>query len=452
MTMLPSDRTATAADLDEAGGHRSDVARRCLARVRARLIPVVMLLYFVAYLDRNNVGFAAPELRHDVGLTAASFGFGAGIFFIGYFLFEIPSNAAMVRFGARRWMARILVSWGICAAALALVRNAWTFDLIRFLLGAAEAGFSPAILYLFTLWFPERERTRALGFFVLTQPIANAIGAPVSGLLLSMEGIFGLHGWQWLFILEGIPAVALGLLAPLLLTDRPESAAWLPDDERRWLAATLRDEACDRPSGASGGSFVAGMKNPRFMVYAALNFGLICGVYGLSVWLPTIVRALSGTTALGTGFLVLVPYSAAAVATFFWSRRAARTGKIAQHASISIAAAAAALVGAGLTLPISAPWSMAFLCVASAGIYASIAPLLAMPSGVLAGAGAAAGLAVTNSVGNLAGFLSPFAVGLLKGWTGGDRAGLFFLGGCLVATSLGVFLYARRRPEGLLPD
>ncbi len=452
MEAIPRDRATMPADPHPGGGHDSDVARRCLARVRLRLIPVVMLLYFVAYLDRNNVGFAAPELRHDVGLTAASFGFGAGIFFIGYFVFEVPSNAGMHRFGARRWMARILVSWGICAAALALVRNAWTFDLIRFLLGAAEAGFSPAILYFFTLWFPRRERTRALGFFVLTQPIANAIGAPVSGLLLSMEGVLGLHGWQWLFILEGLPAVALGLLAPLLLTDRPETAGWLPDDERRWLAGTLRDEARDRSSGPADGGFVAGMKDRRFMVYAALNFGLICGVYGLSVWLPTIVRALSGATALGTGFLVLIPYSVAAVATFFWSRRAARTGKIAQHASISIAIAAAALVGAGLTLPVSAPSSMAFLCVASAGIYASIAPLLAMPSGVLAGAGAAAGLAVTNSVGNLAGFLSPYAVGLLKDWTGGDRAGLFFLGACLVTTSVGVFLYARHRPEGLLPD
>ncbi|WP_428377026.1 MFS transporter [Lichenicoccus sp.] len=427
----------------------SAIAQRCLARVRLRVIPVVMLLYFVAYLDRNNVGFAAPELRHDVGLTAASFGFGAGIFFIGYFLFEVPSNAGMHRFGARRWMARILVSWGICAAALALVRSAWTFDLIRFLLGAAEAGFSPAILYFFTLWFPERERARALGFFVLTQPIANAIGAPVSGLLLSMDGILGLHGWQWLFILEGIPAVVLGLLAPFLLTDRPEAAAWLPDDERRWLAGRLRDEAGSRTAAADNG-FMAGIKDRRFMVYAALNFGLICGVYGLSVWLPTIVRALSGMTALGTGFLVLVPYSVAAVATFVVSRRAARTGKIAQHASISIAVAAAALVGAGLTLPVSAVASMACLCVACAGIYASIAPLLAMPSGVLCGAGAAAGLAVTNSVGNLAGFLSPYAVGLLKGWTGGDRAGLFFLGACLVATSIGVFFYARHRPEGLL--
>ncbi len=439
-------------DCHPGGGYGGDVAQRCLARVRLRLIPVVMLLYFVAYLDRSNVAFAAPELRHDIGLTAASFGFGAGIFFIGYFIFEVPSNAGMHRFGARRWMARILVSWGACAVALALVRNAWTFDLVRFLLGAAEAGFSPAILYFFTLWFPQRERARALGFFVLTQPIANAIGAPVSGLLLSMDGLLGLHGWQWLFILEGLPAVILGLLAPLLLTDRPEAAAWLPDDERLWLAAMLHTEAQDRPLRAADSGFLAGMKDHRFLVYAALNFGLICGVYGLSVWLPTIVRAFSGTTALGTGFLVFIPYSVAAIVTFIWSRRAARTGKIAQHASISIAIAAMALVGAGLTLSISSVSSMVLLCVASGGIYASIAPLLAMPSGMLAGPGAAAGLAVTNSIGNLAGFLSPYAVGLLKGWTGGDRAGLFFLGACLMTTSIGVFLYARHRPEGLLSN
>lgn len=427
------------------------LGQRCLARVRKRVIPVVMLLYFVAYLDRNNVGFAASELRHDVGLSAAAFGFGAGIFFLGYFFFEVPSNAGMHRYGARRWMARILVTWGLCAAALALVRNAWTFDLIQFLLGAAEAGFSPAILYFFTLWFPERERARAVGFFVLTQPIANAIGAPVSGLLLSMDGILGLHGWQWLFILEGVPAVVLGLLAPLLLTDRPETASWLPDDERCWLADTLRQEARTMSPLPAGREFLSGLKDTRFLVYASLNFGLICGVYGISVWLPTIVRALSGATALGAGFLVLLPYSLAAVATFVWSRRAARTGRIAQHASISIAFAAVSLVGAGLTLPVSAPAAMGFLCLATAAIYASIAPLLAMPSSVLVGAGAAAGLALTNSVGNLAGFVSPYAVGLLKDWTGDNRAGLYFLGTCLVITSVGVFAYARRRPEGLLP-
>ena len=429
----------------------NDLGTRCLARVRRRIIPVIMLLYFVAYLDRNNVGFAAPELRHDVGMTAAAFGFGAGIFFLGYFLFEVPSNAGMHRFGARRWLARILITWGVCAAALALVRSAWTFDLIRFLLGAAEAGFSPAILYFFTLWFPERERARAIGFFVLTQPIANAIGAPVSGMLLSMDGLLGLHGWQWLFMLEGVPAIVLGLLAPFLLTDRPEAASWLPSDERRWLADTLRQEAATMSPLRADTAFLAGLKDPRFLVYASLNFGLICGVYGVSVWLPTIVRALSGATALGTGFLVLVPYSIATAATFVWSRRAARTGRIAQHASVSIAVAAAALMGAGLTLPVSTTAAMAFLCVATAGIYASIAPLLAMPSSVLAGAGAAAGLALTNSVGNLAGFVSPYAVGLLKDWTGDNRAGLYFLGACLVATSVGVFAYARRRPEGLLP-
>ena len=427
----------------------TDIERRCTARVRARLIPVIMLLYFVAYLDRSNVGFAAAGLRRDAGLSASGFGFGAGLFFIGYFLLEVPSNAGMHRYGARRWMARILVSWGICATALALVRGPRTFDLIRFLLGAAEAGFSPAVLYYFTLWFPERERSRALGMFVLTQPIANAIGAPVSGLLLTMDGVLGLHGWQWLFIIEGLPAIVLGLLAPLLLTDRPSSAAWLPADERAWLTRTLERET----RGADGDrepGFLAGLRDRRFLVYASLNFGLVCGVYGLSVWLPTIVHALAGSTSLGTGLLVLIPYTVAAVATFLWSRRAARTGRIAWHASVGLAAASAGLAGAGLSLAVSPALSMMLLCVAASGVYASIAPLLSMPSAVLAGAGAAAGLAVMNSIGNLGGFVSPYAVGLLKDWTGGDRAGLLFLSACLAVTSACIHAYARDRPEGRL--
>ena len=424
------------------------LALSCSARIRNRLLPVVLLLYFVAYLDRNNVGFAATGLRHDVKLSAAAFGFGAGLFFIGYFLFEIPSNAFMHRFGARRWIARIMISWGVCATALALVRNAWSFDLVRFLLGAAEAGFSPAILYYFTLWFPERERAKALGLFVLAQPVANAIGAPISGLLLTLDGRLGLHGWQWLFIAEGLPAIVLGLLAPLLLTDRPASAAWLPDDEREWLTTTLQAEAAAK--GTSEGGYLAGLKDSRFAVYAALNFGLVCGVYGLSVWLPTIVRTLAGSTALGTGFLVLIPYTVAALFTYGWSRRAARTGLIAGHASVSLLAASLGLLGAGLTLAISPVVSMAFLCVAAAGRSGASAPLLARPAAVLTGAGAAAGLALMNAVGNLGGFVAPYAVGLLKDWSGENRPGLLLLAACLAITGVGVYAYANRRPEGRL--
>jgi MFS transporter, ACS family, tartrate transporter len=331
------------------------------------------------------------------------------------------------------------------------VNSAWSFNLVRFLLGAAEAGFFPAILYYFTLWFPERERSQILGIFVLAQPLANAIGAPVSGFVLNMDGILGLHGWQWLFIVEGLPAIILGILAPVLLTDRPDSAAWLPKNERKWLLDTLADEVrLKQGESARDGTFLSGLKDRRFLVYAALNFGMVCGIYGLGLWLPTIVKAMSGFNSLGTGLLVSLPYIVAALVVYPWSRRAARTGRVAWHASVSMLVATIGLLGAGLLLKVSPILSMVFLCLAAAGIFSAIAPFLSMPSNLVTGAAAAAGLAVTNSLGNVGGFVSPYVVGLLNDWTGGDRAGLLFLAGCLAITGFTVYAYARNRPEGNL--
>jgi MFS transporter, ACS family, tartrate transporter len=414
-------------------------------------MPIIGILYFIAYLDRNNVGFVATNLRHDIGLTAAEFGLGAGLFFIGYVLFEIPSNAGMHKWGARRWLSRILISWGILATALAAVNGAWSFYCLRFLLGAAEAGFFPAILYYFTLWFPERYRSQILGLFVLTQPVTNAIGAPLSGMILDMNGVLGLHGWQWLFLIEGLPAIILGLLVPILLTDRPASAIWLPKSERDWLLSTLEKEGRAKQVSAKGETtFLSGLKDPRFLVYAGLNFGMVFGIYGLGLWLPTIVGQMFGFKGFWARSVVSIPYFVAALAVYPWSRRAAHTGRAAWHASVSLLTGAVGLIGAGMLLKLSPVLSTMFLCAATAGIYSAIAPFLSMPSNVLAGAGAAAGLAVTNSLGNVGGFVSSYVVGLLKDWTGADQAGLYLMAGCLAITGGAVYWYARNRPEGNL--
>jgi ACS family tartrate transporter-like MFS transporter len=428
-------------------GGLSELGEQTLRRVRRRIMPLIVLLYFIAYLDRNNVGFAKLTMSEDIGLSAAAYGLGAGIFFLGYALLEIPSNGGMYKFGARKWIARILISWGIFATAMALVTGETSFYIIRFLLGAAEAGFFPAILFYLTLWFPAAQRVTVLGIFILAQPISNALGAPVSGLLLNMDGILGLHGWQWLYIIEGLPAILLGLLTPILMTDRPSHAKWLAPDQREWLTRTMDEELAHKQREAPH-HFLAGLKDPRTIAYSALYFGLVCGIYGLGLWMPTIVAALGEFTTTQVGFIVAIPYSIAAVFVYFWSRRSDRTGNRVGHACVSMVLAAVGLIAAGNLVQVNAVLALMALTLAAMGIYSAIAPFLAMPSTALVGAAAAAGLAMVNSLGNLGGFVAPYAVGLLNDATGDNRSGLVFLSACLAITAVATFLYARNRPEG----
>jgi MFS transporter, ACS family, tartrate transporter len=425
----------------------SALGQRTLRKIRWRLMPIIGVLYFVAFLDRNNVGFAKITMSHDIDLSAAAYGFGAGVFFIGYALFEVPSNGAMYRYGARRWITRIMVSWGVVATAMALVHGDVSFSIIRFLLGVAEAGFFPAIVFYLTLWFPARERVTVLSLFVLAQPISSAVGAPISGLILAMDGVLGLHGWQWLFIIQGTPAIILGLLVPVFLTDRPSLAPWLDADEKAWLVEAMETDVSARPSHGRE-RFRDGLKDPRALVYAVLNFGMVCGIYGFGLWLPTIVNALGHFSTTKLGFIVMIPYAFAAVFLYFWGRGADRTGKRAVFAAVSMVIAAVGLVGAGFTLSISPLIALLFLIVAAMGVYSATAPLLAMPSAAFVGAAAAAGLALVNAIGNVGGFVAPYAVGLINEATGTNRAGLVFLACCLLVTALATYLYARRRPEG----
>jgi ACS family tartrate transporter-like MFS transporter len=427
--------------------HLDELGHRTLRKVRGHLMPLIVLLYFIAYLDRNNVGFAKLTMSEDIGLSAAAYGLGAGMFFIGYALLEIPSNAGMYRFGARKWIARILISWGIFATAMALVNGETSFYIIRFLLGAAEAGFFPAILFYLTLWFPARQRVLVLGIFILAQPVSNALGAPVSGLLLQMEGVAGLHGWQWLYIIEGVPAILLGLLTPVLMTDKPSHAHWLAADEREWLTRTMDEELTHKQKGQPH-HFLAGLKDSRTIAYSALYFGLVCGIYGLGLWMPTIVAALGKFNTTEVGFIVAIPYTIAAVFVYYWGRRSDRTGNRVLHASISMVMAAVGLVAAGSLVQVNAILAMIALTLAAMGIYSAIAPFLAMPSTALVGAAAAAGLAMVNSLGNLGGFVAPYIVGVLNDASGDNRSGLLFLSACLAVTAVATYLYARKRPEG----
>lgn len=416
-----------------------------IRKAQLRILPLVCVLYFIAYLDRNNVGFAKDAMSEDLLLTSTAFGFGAGLFFIGYTLFEIPSNAGMYRFGARRWISRILIPWGLLAMATSLAFNEPSFYVIRFLLGVAEAGFFPAIVFYFTLWFPVRQRAAILGTFVLAQPIANMIGAPLSGALLSLDGVLGLHGWQWLYILEGAPAVLFGIIVPFIMTDRPRDAKWLTADEKTALEAAIDS---DSARVSSHGSFMSTLKDPRAWVYALLNFGMVLGIYGLAFWLPTIVGELGDFTDLQRGFVVAIPYAAGALFVLWWSRRADRTGKRAVHVAISLSVAAAGLLGAGYMLNVSAVLAMVFLSISAIGIYSAIGPMLSMPSSLFAGAAAAAGIGLVNAVGNIGGFVSPFVAGALTDATGNSQAALWFLALALGITALVTLLYARHRPEG----
>jgi ACS family tartrate transporter-like MFS transporter len=419
---------------------------RAVRKARWRILPLICLLYFIAYLDRNNVGFARETMSADLGLTASAFGLGAGLFFIGYTLCEIPSNAGMHRFGARRWISRILIPWGLLAMGTAFVVDDTSFAVVRFLLGIAEAGFFPAVVFYFTLWFPVRERAAVLGVFVLAQPIANMIGAPLSGALLELDGLGGLHGWQWMYLIQGLPAVLFGIVVPFLLTDRPTAARWLTHEEKSALETVFSDD--NSRVTAPNHRFFSALKDPRAWAYALLNFGMVLGIYGLAFWLPSIVEELGDFSPLQRSLVVAVPYAVGACFVLWWSRRADRTGKRAWHVTISLCVAAVGLLGAGSSLTISPVAAMVSLSIAAIGIYTAIGPMLSMSASLFSGAAAAAGIGLVGAVGNIGGFVSPVAVGWLTDLTGSTQAGVLLLAGALAITALGTWLFAGRRPEG----
>ena len=394
----------------------AELERSAMRRIGWRLVPFLILAYFVSFLDRVNVGFAAIQMNHDLGLTATVFGWGAGIFFLGYFLMEIPSNLALERFGARLWIARIMATWGIISAAMALVQGPWSFIGLRFLLGLAEAGFFPGVILYLTYWFPSTYRARIVGIFMISIPISSFLGSPISGALLGLSG-FGLRGWQWLFIIEGLPAVLMAGAVLWFLPDRPGSAAWLPADERDWLERRLQVEATRNIARGSAGKPALWdmLRDRRLLLFAAIYFGSTASSYGLTFWTPQIVKSY-GLGNFETGLLNSIPYGFASLAMILWGRHSDQVRERRWHLAIAFLVLAAGLAG-GTVLSGLAPLVCA-LTVAAVGVYMLKGPFWALATEQLPPVAAAASIAAINAVGNLGGFLGPYLIGTIKDATG----------------------------------
>jgi ACS family tartrate transporter-like MFS transporter len=399
----------------------------------------------VAYLDRINVGFAALQMRQQLAFTDAVYGLGAGMFFAGYFFFQVPSNLALQRVGARRWIALLMMLWGVVSAAMVFVSGPRSFYLLRFLLGAAEAGFFPGVILYLKNWFPARARARTVARFMTAAPLSGVVGGPLSGALLGLHPRLhltpGLAGWQWMFLIEGIPAVLLGAVVFAYLVDRPEEARWLPREERAWLVETLRRERAEVTGGA--GAFAA-LRSGRIWMLALVYFGLNTVSYGVSLWLPTLIRSLSGVSNFAVGMLSAIPYVAAAVAMVAVGLHSDRSGERRWHTAMPAFAGALALTGAAYSTSVG-PAILA-ISVAVLGVFSMMGPFWAMPTGLLSGTAAAAGIAFINSVGNLGGFVGPYVIGLVRTSTGQFKGGLLLVSAALAASGA-VALMVRRGRE-----
>jgi len=407
-----------------------------IKKITMRLVPFLGLIYLIAYIDRQNVSFAKLQMVGDLGLSETAYGLGASLFFIGYFFFEVPSNVPMEKVGARRWFARIMISWGLVTIALGFTQNTVMFYILRFLLGAAEAGFFPGVLYVLTLWFPFDYRGRMVGSFMVFSAVANAIGAPIGGMLLDLDGLLGLHGWQWVFIITGLPAVVMTFVTLSYLDDRPENARFLNQEEKDWLKRTLaaEDRAMNKTSHVN--PFTA-LLDSRVLLMSAFYVAFPLAAYGLSYWLPTIVKGF-GVSNTVNGFINIIPWVIVSLALYYNPRMAAKT----QRTTPFIVGPA--LFGAlCLVLSVYVPGhtlQFIFLCGAAAGIFAGQPVLWSLPSTFLTGASAAAGLAAINSVGNLGGFVAQNAVPWIRDQTGSTIAPMLFLAACLTAGGLMTFV------------
>ncbi|MEV5296368.1 MFS transporter [Amycolatopsis methanolica] len=410
---------------------------RVLGKVALRIMPFLALLYFVNYLDRVNIGFAGPNgMNAELGMSATAFGFASGIFFLGYLTLEVPSNLALHRFGARRWLARIMITWGIIATVLAFVPNPTTLVIMRFLLGVAEAGFFPGIILYLTYWFPAAQRAKAVALFMAAVPVSSAIGATVSSLLIAHgHGVFGLSGWRFMFLVEGIPAILLAFATWFYLTDRPEQAKWLTEDERRWLTTELDNER-KATEAEHHWPLRKALTHPRILGLAFVYFAIAYGLYALGFFLPTIIAGFGqefGTklSTVQAGLVTATPYVIAAVVMVFWARHGDRTRERKWHVALPM------IVG-GVAIPVALylgnPYAaMVAVTVCAVGVCAALPTFWALPSTFLSGAAAAGGIALINSLGNISGFAAPYVTGWLKDVTGTQRTGLWVVGACMVA-------------------
>jgi ACS family tartrate transporter-like MFS transporter len=404
---------------------------RLLEKIAWRLIPFLGVLFFISFLDRVNIGFAALTMNQERGISPSRYGLGAGIFFLGYMLFELPSNLILARVGARIWIARIMVTWGVIAAAMAFVQGPLSFCVLRFLLGVAEAGFFPGIIFYLTLWFPARFRATAMGAFLLALPLSSALGAPLSAALLDLN-IAGLRGWQSLFLIEGLPAVLLGVVVFRRLADGPENATWLTDPERSWLLETLAAEPAGR-AGPHLSTLRQSLTDPTVLAFGVSYFGILAGLYGVGYWAPQMVAAVGSLSHVQIGLLTLVPYLIATAGMFAWGRHSDANNERTWHVSI------AAFVGAG-GLAASAylsnsRWaSLIAITLGAIGIYAVLPVFWSLTTSLLGDAAAAGRIALINSIGSIGGLCGSWAVGALRQTTGRYTAGLYLLAGLLAVS------------------
>ena len=405
--------------------------RDTIAKIRRHILPLLMLCYFAAYLDRVNLSFAALSMNEELGFSPAIFGAGAGIFFLGYVLFEVPSNLALRRFGARRWFARIMLTWGVLSFLFAFIHTKAQFLGLRFLLGVAEAGFFPGVMLYLTHWFPSGYRARVIGAFAVAIPASAGIGAPLSGWLLNLHGAGGLSGWQWLFIIEAIPSLILGFVVLRVLVDTPADAAWLHDDERRWLTATLADERRAQPLTSGHAGAWQALCNRRVWLLGFIYCGIVAANYGVTFFLPQIVRAF-GASFTAVGLLSALPFVAAAIGVLWWGARSDRLRERRWHLLIPGMVAVLALIVAALTD--NPPLRLGALIAGGFGAFANLPVFWTIPPAMLTEAEAPAGIAVVSSIGNVAGFVAPYVVGVLRQATGNFASGMLALAAFIAVT------------------
>jgi MFS transporter, ACS family, tartrate transporter len=415
------------------------IEHRTIAKVSWRLLPLVALAYCIAYIDRSNISFAALTMNKDLGFSAYIYGWGAGIFFFGYFLFEIPSNLILEKVGARIWIARIMITWGIISALTAFVTGPWSFLTIRFLLGVAEAGFFPGMILYFTYWFPSQYRGRVISTLFIAQPVANAIASIASAAILEMDGILGIKGWQWIFIIEALPAVLLGLVILWVMTDKPPRANWLTMEERTWLQARIDDE--NRQVESAGRlTLMRALPDPRVVALSAIYLMSVTANYGIVFFMPQIIKGI-GLTNMMTGLVSAVPYIIGTIGLIAWGWSSDRNKERRWHLIVASTLGAAGLAFAAWAG--ASYWALLGMSAATVGIYGSRAAFWPMPSIFLTGTAAAGAIASINATGNLGGYFGPFIVGWIKDSTKSFEAGLYFLAACSLMAAGIAFIAAR---------
>jgi len=420
------------------------IERSTMRKVYLRLLPFAVLSYVLAYIDRINVSFAGLTMRGDIGMSAGTFGFAVGMFYWGYFIFEVPSNVILEKIGARIWIARIMITWGILAGFTAMVTGPTSFAIVRFLLGVAEAGFFPGIILYFTYWFPSHHHARIVSGFLVGLPVAVAIGAPISTALLGLDGLFGLKGWQVMYIAEAIPTVFIGVITFFVLTDRPEQAKFLTEEERNWLVTKI---AAERRATEAVRKFTLwqALYDPKVLLLALNYVGIVTASLGMLIFIPQMIKSMGNYSNMTVGWLTMIPYICGAIAMVVWGRISDRMNERRWNLFIGCVFSTVGLVIAGMT--IGSWWALVGMSIAAMGFYGSKGPFFAMPPMFLSGAGLAAGIAWINSIGNLGGFFGPWYVGVMKDLTGSFAGGLYGLAllGLIAAIVCALFLHIPNR-------